>query len=266
MEPHRLAAAGNGALSDLDALREDRVGQRLLGLRQVPSGRRLGKFLARIDEVQLCTLLEVARSLARQLAPAVVEHEAAVRGYVPVFIDGTAIELDGTLFEGARRGYDCTHQYRTYGVFIGSLWASGLLNPGGCDVAGGRREKLASDVAPCLPEGTPVWLRAHNAYYRGELIAYCRAQGWDYSVSLTDTRKRGPVLDVDKGPPEAGWSDIGMGEDATLVRYRPAGWEEQSYVVIRRRREKGQALLLPAYTVILVSRDELVRRRRGEQG
>ena len=57
-----------------------------------------------------------------------------------------------------------------------------------------------------------------------------------------------------------------MGEDAALVRYRLAGWEEQSYVVIRRRREKGQALLLPAYTVILVSRDEPVRRRRGELG
>ena len=141
MEPHRLAAAGNGALSDLDALREDRVGQQLLGLRHVPSGRRLGKYLARSDEVQLGTLLEVARSLARQLAPAVVEHEAAVRGYAPVFIDGTAIELDGTLFEGARRGYDGTHQYRPYGVFIGSLWAIGRLNPGGCDVAEGWRKE-----------------------------------------------------------------------------------------------------------------------------
>ena len=54
-------AAGNGALSDLDALREDRVGQRLLGLGDVPSGRRLGEYLARIDEAQVETLLEVAR-------------------------------------------------------------------------------------------------------------------------------------------------------------------------------------------------------------
>ena len=46
-------AAGNGALSDLDALREDRVGQRLLGLGQAPSGRRLGEYLARIDEAQV---------------------------------------------------------------------------------------------------------------------------------------------------------------------------------------------------------------------
>ena len=36
--------------------------------------------LGRIEEAQVETLLEVARSLAAQVAPAVVEHEAAVRG------------------------------------------------------------------------------------------------------------------------------------------------------------------------------------------
>ena len=264
-------AAGNGALSDLDALRGDRVGQRLLGLGHVPSGRRLGEYLARMDEGQVEALLAVARFLAGQVAPAVIEHEVAVRGYVPVFIDGTGIEVDGKLFEEARRGYDGARQYWLHGVFIGSLWASGRLHPGGVDVARGWREQLDRDVAPCLPEDVAVWLRADNAYYRGELVAYCRERGWDYSVSLTDRRKRAPVLDVIEGLPEEGWTDIGMGEDATLVRYRPAGWEEQSYVVVRRRRDRGQSLLLPVYTVILVSRDdlpldELVRRHRGKQG
>ena len=56
-----------------------------------------------------------------------MEHEAAVRDYVPVFIDGTVIEVDGKLFEEARRGYDGTRQYWSHGVFIGSLWASGRL-------------------------------------------------------------------------------------------------------------------------------------------
>jgi len=88
---------------------------------------------------------------------------------------------------------------------------------------------------------------------------------------LTHTRKRAPVLDVIEGLPEEGWTDIGLGEDATLVRYRPAGWEEQSCVVIGRRRDRGQTLLLPVYTVIPVSRDdlpldELVRHHRGKQG
>lgn len=101
--------------------------------------------------------------------------------------------------------------------------AHGRLNPGDGDVSGGWRERLDRDVAPCLPEGTPVWLRAHNAYFRGELIAYCLARGWDCSVSLAHTRNRGPVPDVDEGLPEEGWSDIGMGEDATPVRHRPAG-------------------------------------------
>ncbi len=55
------------------------------------------------------------------------------------------------------------------------------------------------------------------------------------------------------------------------MRYRPAGREEQSYVAIRRRRDRGQTLLLPVYTVIPVSRDDLpldepVRRHRGKQG
>lgn len=38
-------------------------------------------------------------SLARQVAPTVLEQEVAVRGYVPVFIDGAAIEVAGRLFE-----------------------------------------------------------------------------------------------------------------------------------------------------------------------
>ena len=76
-------------------------------------------------------------------------------------------------------------QYWLHGVFIGALWASGRLHPGDGDVAGGWREQLDCDVAPCLPEGTPAWLRADNACYRGELIAYCRARGRDYSIGLT---------------------------------------------------------------------------------
>ena len=108
----------------------------------------------------------MARRLAARVAPAVVDHEVAARGYLPVFVDGTAIEVDGALFEKARVGYDGTRQYWLHGVFVGSLWASGRLRPGGGDVAGGWRRQLERDVAPLLPDGTPVWLRADSAYYR----------------------------------------------------------------------------------------------------
>ena len=265
-------AAGNGALSDLDALRSDEVGRRLLGLRTAPSSRRAGEYLARLEKRHVKTLLGAARRLSAQVAPAVVDHEVAARGYVPVFVDGTAIEVDGALFEKARIGYDGTRQYWLHGVFVGSLWASGRLRPGGGDVAGGWRGQLERDVAPLLPPGTPVWLRADNAYYRGGLVAYCRERGWDYSVSVTDPRRRAPVLDGIGELPDAAWTDIGLDEEAAVMRHRPSGWEaEQSYVVVRRVREDGQGQLFPAYTVILVSRDdlpldELVRRHRGKQG
>ena len=65
--------------------------------------------------------------------------------------------------------------------------------------------------------------------------------------------------------------NIGLGESATWVSHRPDGWQEQSYVVIRKLYDGVQRRLTPAYTVILVSRTdlplaELVHRHRGKQG
>ena len=264
-------ASGNGALSDLDALRADTVGQTLLGLEAAPSSRRLGEYLMRFGPAEVDALVAVARSLTKQVAPAVIEHEVTHRGYVPLFIDGSAIEVDGALFEGAARGYNGEVQYWLHGVFLGGLWASGRLHPGGVDVAQGWREQLDADVAPLLPKGTPVWARADNAYYRGDFVRYCAAQGWDYSISVTHDGYRRPVLEVLEGLAESAWEEIGLGESATMVYYRPGGWQEQRYVVIRKRYDGAQRRLTPAYTVILVSRDdlplaELVRRHRGKQG
>lgn len=38
-----------------------------------------------------------------------------MRGDVPVFVDGTAIKVDGRLFEEARRGYDGTRKHWLHG-------------------------------------------------------------------------------------------------------------------------------------------------------
>lgn len=264
-------AAGNGSLSDLDALRADTTGCQLLGLRTAPSSRRTGEWLARLGKAEVRALWGVARQLAQRVAPAVVSHERSTRGYVPVFIDGTGIEVDGKLFERSRTCYDGSQGYWLHGVFVGGLWVSGRLCPGGVDVALGWRDQLARDVVPLLPAQTPVWLRADNAYYRGQLVRWCRERGWDYSISLTHAVKRRPVLDQIEGLSDSAWTDIGLGEEAILATHRPRGWEEQHYVVVRRLYEGRQKLLIPAYTVILVSRNdlpvaELVRRHRGKQG
>ena len=263
-------AVGNGVLSDLDALRADPVGQRLLGLTVCPSSRRLGEYLSRFDESDVGDLLKLTRTLTEHIAPVVIEHEVAGRDYVPVFIDGTAIEVDGRLFEGAAKGYNGEVQYWLHGVFIGGLWVSGRLHPGGVDVAKGWREQLEEDVAPLLAEQA-VWMRADNAYYRRDFVRYCTEHKWDYSVSVTHPVYRKPILAMLEGLAEQAWEDLGMGESATLVQYRPGGWKQQSYVVIRRLYDGAQKRLTPAYTIILVSRDdlalkELVHRHRGKQG
>lgn len=265
-------AAGNGSLSDLDALRVHETDRVLLGLEAAPSGRRLGEYLARFQPEHVDALLGVARGLVRQVAASVIEGERDARGYVPVFIDGTAIEVDGELFEGAAPGYDGQPQYWLHGVFVGGLWASGRLHPGGVEVAAGWQEQLEADVAPLFEPDTPVWLHADNAYYRRSVVEYCAVQGWEYSISVTHPGFKRPILEVVEGLPDSGWEEIGLGERATLVRHRPEGWQrEHGYVVVRRYEDGPQRRLIPRDIVILVSRTdlplaELVARHRQKQG
>ena len=197
-------------------------------------------------------------------------------GYVPVFVDGTGIEVAGRCFEQAGKGYNGERQYWLHSVFVGVLWVSARLQPGGSDVGGGWREQLEQDVEPLLRNGEQVWLRADNADDRGALVAFCAARGWDYSISLTDGRKQGPLRRIlaDCEYADQDWTALDAeGEEAALLLYyQPAGWARaEVYVVIRRTHEDGQPLLVPHYSFILVSRDdlpvaELVRRHRAKQG
>ena len=264
-------ARGDGALSDLDALRADAVARTLLGLRNVPEARRAGEWLAKVRTRDVKGLWEAARRFAERVAPLVAAHEVETRGYVPLFIDATGIEVDGELFERARPDWEGRRGYWLHAVFLGGLWAAGQLCPGGGRVTLNWRT-LLEWTAGIVPAGTPAWLRADNAYYKGDLVRLCAARGWDYSVSLTNDTWRRPVLEQLEGLPDAAWTDIGMEEEAVLATHRPDGWDaEQHYVVVRRRAENGQGLLVPHHTVILVSRGdlplgELVLRHRGKQG
>ena len=262
---------GDGSLSDLDALRADAVARTLLGLRDVPEARRAGEWLARLRTVDVKGLWEAARRFAERVAPLVVAHEVETRGYVPVFLDATGIEVDGALFERARRDWEGRRGYWLHAVFLGGLWAAGQLCPGGGRVTLNWRT-LLEWTAGMVPAGTPTWLRADNAYYKGDLVRLCAKNGWDDSISLTHDTWRRPVLEQLEGLPDDVWTDIGMEEEAIFATHRPTGWDaEQHYVVVRRRTENGQGLLVPHHTVILVSRDdlplrELVLRHRGKQG
>ena len=262
--------AGGGALSDVDALRTDKVGRTLLGLVEAPDSRRLGEYLARFTGKEVEALEGVVQSVANEVAPMVIEHEVSTRSYLPVFVDGSAIEVEGRLFERAAKGYNGVQQYWLHGVFLGGAWAAGRLHPGGVSVTEGWQAQLAA-IAPWIGKEVPVWVHVDNAYYSRHFVDFCHARGWDYSVSVTHNVFRRPVLESIEGIPESAWTDIGLGEKATLTYHRPQGWRQHPYVVIRRTHDGPQQRLQPAYTVILVSRDdlpveELVRRHRQKQG
>ena len=144
---------------------------RMPGLREAPSSRRLGEFLRRPAKRDVASLDEVLRHLSASLAPAVVEHETAERGHVPVFVDGTGIEVDGRLFEHAARLCTGERGYRLHGIFVGGLWVGGRLRPGG-DVACGWKGRMKRDPAPLLPPGTPVRVHCDAAYYRGVVVVH----------------------------------------------------------------------------------------------
>ena len=267
----RRGASDGGALSDPDGLRADPGACRLLGLSHAPSGRRMGEFLAKGSEAGLDGLPEAARRLAGRVAPAVIGHGAAARGWVAVFVDGAGIEVGGELFEGAGRSWGAERALAPRGAFVGGLWASGRPHPGGVHPAHGRREQMESDVAPPPPEGTPVWVRADNAYCSWRFAEFCRKKKWDRPVSVTHPNYKAPVLAQLEGLPESAWEDVGLCGEAVLVRRRPDGWVGRPCVVVRKLLEGAQGDLLPVRTAIPVSRDgppldELVRRRRGGQG
>lgn len=155
--------AGGGHLSDVDSLGRDRAAQRITGLKNVPDSRRLGEYLARMSALPLAGLQACVRHVSRCLAGHWLRRYQAELGSVPVCVDGTGIEVEGRCFEPAGRGYNGERQDWLHAVFVGVLWVSARLQPGGSDVAGGWREPWEQAVRPLLRRGAAVWLRADNA-------------------------------------------------------------------------------------------------------
>jgi hypothetical protein len=264
---------GDGAILDVDRLGQDTTRCDLLGLKTVPNHRRLGEYLGRFDELACESFLTVARSQAAKIVGSVLEYEEQTKGYVPVFIDGTGIEVEGAYFEGAGKLYDGSIGYWLHAGFVGGLWVTQRLQKGGGDVAHEVKE-LLQETAGMIGEGRPVWARFDNAYYRKEVVESCRSRGWDYSISVTSETYKRPLREQISDLQERDWEAINDDgtEHAVLLFHRPRGWkEEEAYVIIRSTYEDNQKLLYPRYTFILVSRidlslAEIVKRHRGKQG
>ena len=131
-------------------------------------------------------------------------------------------------------------------------------------------EQLEPDVAPLLSVGTPVWVRADNAYYSRDFAEFCRERGWDYSVSVTNPGFKFPVPALADSLPESAWEEVGPCERAVLVRHKPRGWVERLYVVMRKLVEVPKANSFPPArspsSPEATPPAKLVRRHRCKQG
>ena len=268
-------AQGEGALKDVDRLKLDMARARLLGLERVPDSRRLGEFLSRFTEQNIVGFRGVARQLCGFIIQQVIEQEIEEKGFIPVFVDGSEIEVDGHYFEKTSVGYTGNVSYWLHSIFIGSLWVSQRLHPGNTDVVHGWQKQLEQDVLPLLAgKKVRVYVRVDNAYYEGKFVEFCEDQGWEYSISVTNSLQKQPLLSQlnDGGDPGWTWISEDQTEEACLLWHQPQGWRNgQAYVVIRTYWDGDQKLLTPRLSFILVSSpdvplQELVHRHRAKQG
>jgi hypothetical protein len=265
-------AQGDGSLLDVDRLGADDGRQLLLGLREVPDSRRLGEYLVRFDDAAVERLRAVALALTQEVSIEVSQAEESAKGYVPLFVDGTSIEVDGQYFEGAKSGYNGEIQYWLHNVFVGRLWVSQQLHAGGVGVTKGWKGQL-EEIEPVLA-GWKVWFRGDNAYYDGKVVKYCRGKSWDYSISVTSDSYKKPLREEVRYLSEQDWVWLGDDhtEEAAFIYHQPHGWEElESYIVVRSWWDGAQRRIRPKHIFILVSRTdlpiaEMVKRHRAKQG
>ena len=83
---------------------------------------RLG-LLTALDSVALCQQRDRGASDQENVLALLgcLTAEVETHGYVPLFLDGTCIEVYGKQFEGAARTFGDTNQYWMWGAFLGVL-------------------------------------------------------------------------------------------------------------------------------------------------
>ena len=105
-------------------------------MENVSSCRRIGEWLQKIEPRHVKSLRSLFTKLARKLAPTIVKHEINQRGDVPLFLDGTEIEVHGGQFEEAVQSYREHKKYWVHGAFLGKAKLYGRLSPGNQDPVG----------------------------------------------------------------------------------------------------------------------------------
>ena len=266
-------ACGDGTLQDQDRLKGNRANRELLELTQVAGSRRMGEWLGKLRSRHVDSLRGIATALAKRVIPTIIKAELKARKYVPIFLDGTAIEVQGKNFVGARKIYSGDKALWLYAAFVGKMQVSSRLCAAVSDAVGDWYTQLKRDVVRLIPQGVPVWVTVDNAYFRKDFVAYLAKLGWDFSMSVTDDQvKRRILAKVDL---DGYWTPLRRDEtaDTREVMYQPQGWARAYRCVVVRRfvETEDERELFPTYTVIMTSNNQLhreivVHRHRCKQG
>ena len=234
------------------SLREDEVLKKLLGLRDgVPEEATVGRALKQMHATDGAAALgEVLRIEARRLIEKTALGEMTHEGFVPVFIDGTWLEVGReTRFEGVKYFKDSAK------LMGSSLWIGPYL-AGWSFAAPGEDERRASMrlLAPAWREVIQGAGLADRALFvvdslygdEGCLSQLEACRGAHY---VAGANKLAGVEAAAMEQPETQWVDTGMrpgrfkGWEASglcVHRYQGMNWPTRRTVVTRRYRRGGE--------------------------
>jgi len=252
---------GGDALVALDRQRADVAAIELSAVPAIPATT-AGSLARRFGDVQLAGVESAnAEVIARAVGLLPAVRRAKLQTTLTIDMDSTDVEVYGSRKEGVAYNYAGQRAGRPHlatWAEAGVTMAAELL-AGNDDVrpraAAMLRRALAAIPAPvraALAEtGLVPRARVDAGYFTGDLAHASVGEGCDFAIAAKrNTAMWRAYSSIDAGA----WVDAqGMpGAQVAPVDYRPAGWPEDSYTIVRRVRVDAEA----------ISADPRSRRRR----
>jgi hypothetical protein len=190
---------------------------------------------------------EVLARVAKRAGRLLKRGQLALRGFLPVFGDGTDIEVEGRCFDAARKNRHGERCLRAMTVMVGPLVAALSVLPGDADEGHAlpgvleRAARLAGELAGKLP----VLALLDAAFAEKQVIEWLCAAGWKFLVCAN--QYSGALERIAAGQPRGQWKETGPDErrgwteSAVLtMSHWPEGWPGAVTVAVRRWKNAGE--------------------------
>jgi len=194
-------------------------------------------------------------------------------GFVPVFGDGTDLEVRGRCFDAARRNHKGDFCLRAVTVMAGPLLLGLSVLPGNSDEGRalpavlGRSAKAVKELAG----KRPVLALLDAAFAEREIIETLGTLEWKFLVCANQTS--GPLEKMALGQPPWRWEETGpdasrgWAESAVLtMRHWPEGWPAPVTVIARRYRKEGEFVYRYSFLYTNLSPEDLPRKHVRKHG